>query len=138
MYMYIYIYICFVFFVQQLRSFPRAECSGLLGMQLGLVEGSLGKTKTSWNVVWGAPELSWRPLGEVSGSLGFPRGSLGGGRGSPPRDPPGRSRGALEVPAGGPREAPGAARGEPGWVQGPGVILGVWSGPGDRRGRWTC
>ena len=43
----IYVYI----YIQSLRTFRLSELSGLLGMHLGIAEGSLGETRTSWNGV---------------------------------------------------------------------------------------
>ena len=42
-----------------LRAF-QADLREIVGVHLGLAEGSLGKTRTSWNGVWGVPGGPWR------------------------------------------------------------------------------
>ena len=95
---------------------PPGLLAGLLGMHLGLAEGSLGKTRTSWNGGWGVPGLPWGSLGGVLWLSGFPRGSLGGRRAGEPRG----SLGLLGEGPGGTENTEGFLR-----VSG-GVLGGLW------------
>ena len=104
-----------VYIVQSLRAFSLAELRGLPG-RLGLAEGSLGETRTSWNGNRGVPELPWRsPVGPWEVVVC-------------PWDPPARSRWVPEESLGVPREARGLLGEGPGGTDNTKGFLTVFGG----------